>query len=315
MLAQILAMVAAARAELKPFAEESAPTVRGPVMEYLLGLFVMFIYMCRVPLSHCRVPHKFYHQLTQLGGAERLALLLAVAKFDKHRDGTISAEEREEFDRQAAKLCSEFVAGLPNLTVACSIIIGATHMHSMGRPRPWGAEGDFADNYGLGSAQMLLWLAYGTNVVLQTTAVTVMVNAYWYRLLMTTYTTRPAERICFLLRSNAIGLIANLTALLFFSILMLVGFAGMLNQGVEGWLAVGALPVGTTVVAYTLMGSITQAHRRMHAEARRVLRNSVDTPDRGSQIWSTQRATVHPAYDSASDAVTDPCPVLSCPEA
>ena len=346
-------MVAVARAELKPFAEVEVPRMRGPVTEYFLGMMVLMIYIFRPVLTCVRIPNKFYHQLTQMGNVDRLALLLWIANFDEHRDGVISEAERKEFDKRAEKICADFVASLPNLTVAGSIIIGATHMHSMGRPAPWQFETDFAEEYGSGGAKALVWLAYGMNVFVEILAVTVMVvsrpapsnlhpasptasppaasrrpcsgsnrsrshaaswwlrhasrclaqNAYWFRLIVTLYTRSTAERLCFMLRSNAIGLIANLTAVLFFSILLLVGLAGLLNQGSEGWLAMMAPPLAMMMCTASLAPAILSSHRRMHAEARRVLSHSLTKRVRRASHTAVAVARLaRPSLDSLTGA-------------
>ena len=50
-------------------------------------------------------------------------------------------------------------------------------------------------------------------------------------MIITTYLASNAERVCFLLRSNAVGIVASLTGLLLILLLLLVSCGGLLAQG------------------------------------------------------------------------------------
>ena len=102
--------------------------------------------------------------------------------------GLIDAEERAAFVRASEKLVNDFIGSLPSLTIVSSLILGATHMHSVGRPVPWKADPtEFQAEHGEAAATTLLWVTYLTNVTAEAIAILVISSACWYRLVITMY--------------------------------------------------------------------------------------------------------------------------------
>ena len=275
----ILTMVGVARAELKAFAMAEQPPTCCGVREYLRNLGYLVVYVLRPFLKYVCLPD-FLHQSTQLGGPSRIHVLLTVANFDTNSDGAISTEERAAFHRLAEKIVNDFVSAQSSLSIVSTLLLSATLNLTIG---PWQAvtrepgqsfkayQGD-VDAY-----QPLMWVAFSLNIILLMLAALVMILSIWFRMIAAQWIPSPAGRVCFLLESNAMGVLGTLVAMMFCVLTPLVACGGLLAQNGFGWLAVVCCAATYHFTVVILMPHVVSCHRHMHTEARRLL--SVKKPD------------------------------------
>ena len=121
----------------------------------LFGAFIDFLIILRWapfagPLTQAVVKH---------GGAEQLRFLLCLAQFDKNGDGDINDEEWANYEKVSDALIADSVAMCGNTALVSSLLLGLTHLITMGRPIPYELSADSSVAFG----EWLLWTAYGFN--------------------------------------------------------------------------------------------------------------------------------------------------------
>ena len=125
-----------------------------------------------------------------------------------------------------------------------------------------------------GSADVLLWLTYCTNVVTEATAILIIAFSYWFRIIGTLFLATPYERVCFLMRSNAIGLISSLTAFMVLSLMALIGLGGLLAHNDMGFAAVAVFPANVILFNVCVHPSVVSSLRRMLVRAQRITKQA-----------------------------------------
>ena len=265
------------------FAMAEPPPACCGLCEYLRNLGYMLTYALRPFLKYVCLPD-FLHQTTQLGGPSRIHVLLTVANFDTNSDGAISTEERAAFHRLAEKMVNDFVSAQSSLSIVSTLLLSATLNLTIG---PWqGVQREPGQNFkayliklqgDVEAYQPLMWVAFSLNIIVLMLAALVMILSIWFRMMAAQWIPSPAGRVCFLLESNAMGVLSPLVAMIFCVLTLLVACGGLLAQDQFGWLAVVCCAATYHLTVVILMPHVVSCHRHMHTEARRIL--SVKKPD------------------------------------
>eukprot|EP00325_Prymnesiales_sp_UTEX-LB-985_P014610 CAMPEP_0174759662 /NCGR_PEP_ID=MMETSP1094-20130205/108383_1 /TAXON_ID=156173 /ORGANISM="Chrysochromulina brevifilum, Strain UTEX LB 985" /LENGTH=457 /DNA_ID=CAMNT_0015965599 /DNA_START=208 /DNA_END=1584 /DNA_ORIENTATION=+ len=93
------------------------------------------------------------------GGPEQLRFLLCLAQFDQNGDGNIDDAEWANYERLSDALIADSVAMCGNTALVSSMLLGLTHLITIGRPIPYDLSDASATIFG----DWLLWAAYGLN--------------------------------------------------------------------------------------------------------------------------------------------------------
>ena len=126
-----------------------------------------------------------------------------------------------------------------------------------------------------------MWVAFSLNIIVLMLAALVMILSIWFRMMAAQWIPSPAGRVCFLLESNAMGVLSTLVAMIFCVLTPLVACGGLLAQDQFGWLAVVCCAATYHFTVVILMPHVVSCHRHMHTEAGRIL--SVKKPDAQDQ--------------------------------
>ena len=124
----------------------------------LFGSFIDFCILFRRapftgPLTRAVVKH---------GGPEQLRFLLCLAQFDKDGDGDIDDAEWDNYEKLSDALIADSVAMCGNTALVSSLLLGLTHLITMGRPIPYELSEASALAFGA-HADSILWGAYAFN--------------------------------------------------------------------------------------------------------------------------------------------------------
>ena len=143
-----------ARKVLEEFASISRPKYSA-VYASVFGSFIDFFVMLRWPVGNTLT-----RALVRLGGPEQLRFLFCVATFDANHDGRIDDEEWARYEKLGDMLISDSVAMCGNMGIVGALLLGQTHLVSLGRPIPYELSEESAEAFD----EWVLWLAYAFNV-------------------------------------------------------------------------------------------------------------------------------------------------------
>ena len=76
----------------------------------------------------------FSRAIVELGGLERVYLLITIAKFDVNHDGGISQQEFESARITGEKCVSNAVTGCANFAIISALLFSGAHALAIGRP-------------------------------------------------------------------------------------------------------------------------------------------------------------------------------------
>lgn len=185
-----------ARKVLQEFASIPRP-IYQPIDAVLYGTFIdwLVLFRCPVgpPLTRAIVKH---------GGAEQLRFLFCVATFDKDRNGKIDDDEWDSYERIGDGLIADSTSMCGNLAVVGALLLGLTHLVTIGRPTPYVIATDTADAFG---GDYMLWVAYSLNTCSECGAFFTLCMAVLTRISLTNVLPSRELKIDFLRGTNALG--------------------------------------------------------------------------------------------------------------
>lgn len=171
--------------------------------------------------------------IIRLGGPEQLRFLFCVATFDANRDGKIDDEEWARYEKLGDMLISDSVQMCGNIGIVGALLLGQTHLITMGRPVPFELSVESADEYG----EWLLWLAYSFNAASECAAFFTVCIAVITRNNLTNILPTRELKIDMLRSSNALG-IMGVSLMLTLWFFLLSSISGTLvaspDEGVVG---------------------------------------------------------------------------------
>ena len=119
----------------------------------------------------------FSRSIVELGGLERVYLLTMIAKFDVNRDGGISRSEFETARVAGEKCVSNAVTGCANFAIISALLFSGAHALTIGRPKPFEPDADSVDAFGEEVTTVVIWCAYGLNVLAQSLALGIIITS------------------------------------------------------------------------------------------------------------------------------------------
>jgi len=128
----------------------------------LYGSFIDFAVMLRCT----SLGSSLIRTVVRHGGPEQIRFLLRLAQFDSDSNGTIDDAEWDEYKKVANILVADCVAMCNNTAVIGALLLGLTHLITVGRPIPYTISEESAEVFG----PWLLWLAYTCNAVAECSA-------------------------------------------------------------------------------------------------------------------------------------------------
>lgn len=180
-LKEVMFAAVSAAQELQAFADAEPP--RATVFRALkYGLCVYNVRFVMAWLPFTMTP--FTREVVRIGGAERVYLLVTMARFDINRDGQISHEEYAMSRIAGEKCVSNAIAGCANFAIISALLFGASHALTMGRPKPFAPDPKTIEEYGEDATTVAIWFAYGLNVIAQSLALGIIVTSIYIRQLL-----------------------------------------------------------------------------------------------------------------------------------
>mmetsp|Transcript_19702 Transcript_19702/g.40161 ORF Transcript_19702/g.40161 Transcript_19702/m.40161 type:complete len:423 (-) Transcript_19702:14-1282(-) len=157
------------------------------------------------------------------GGPEQLRFLLCLAQFDQNGDGNIDDAEWANYERLSDALIADSVAMCGNTALVSSMLLGLTHLITIGRPIPYDLSDASATIFG----DWLLWAAYGLNTGAESAAFFTLFIAVITRNNLTNVLPTRELKIDLLRTTNALGFmgVSLISTLWFF---LLAGILGTL---------------------------------------------------------------------------------------
>ena len=119
----------------------------------------------------------FSRSIVELGGLERVYLLIMIAKFDVNRDGGISRTEFETARVAGEKCVSNAVTGCANFAIISALLFSGAHALTIGRPKPFAPDASSVDAFGEEVTTVVIWCAYGLNVLAQSLALGIIITS------------------------------------------------------------------------------------------------------------------------------------------
>lgn len=162
-------MARLARQELLVYAQTDPPRHIGPLYEAVSTMAYannwLLSYLCCIPDTW------FLKAMANMGGPERIDILLLVASLDEDGNGVVSEDELAWFTAKSKEQLGQFMTLLPSMAVVSTLVLGLTHAQSIGRPKPWTVAAASEEALGELPSFTLLVVSYSLNLLCELIAV------------------------------------------------------------------------------------------------------------------------------------------------
>ena len=218
------------------------------------GIFCGFYLPGGVPL--CPNSTNVVTQMQSLGGLADVRFLLSVASLvveevDGH--GEVDMIEWETYENEGEQYLQGVRTLCDNAAVVCSIMLGLTHLVTIGRPvrfevsSLWATEA--AGQAWMGEAQQaLLWLAYGCNVLSELAALGTLVLAVSCRSILLTMLPSLEQKIEWIAMIRPIRMQTHGISLVFSSFSVSIALCALVSSPTFGWVAVAMVMISSWIV-------------------------------------------------------------------
>lgn len=167
------------------------------------------------------------------------------------------------------------------------LLIGATHMQTIGRPAPWSPPAAFIDMYGQTAADGMLVTAYVLNAFLETMCIATLLCCIFLRFLITNALTTLDSKIVFMVGGNVLANTVAIAVYCVFCLVILMCVAAVLSQPRWGWIVVGLFPVFNFLLMRLIARWFCEVVKRQHDEAVAIV---FDAPSKATSVISHQEA-------------------------
>lgn len=181
------------------------------------------------------IENEFTRCIISCGGAEQMRFLLALAQFDVDGNGQIDESEWSTYERLANQLIDDSVTLCGNLALVGTLVLGLTHLVTIGRPTPLAVSDESAAFFGATASAWLLSLAYLFSVVCECCAFFVLCCAIITRNCLTNVLPTREVKIDMLRTTNALGMQGVVTVVTLWSFLAANFFAVLVASPTNGW--------------------------------------------------------------------------------
>lgn len=271
-LSEVVDASTAARAELLPFVSTPLPTTVGLLQAFQFGLATFNLrfvfYLC--PFLK-RFLKPFTREMINLGGLERVQLLIVISRFDIDGDGDIDEQEFEISRKEGEKAIANAIAGCQNFAIISALLFGATHLANIGRPVPFKADPASVDEFGEDKMDIVLWVIYCLNVLAETLALSIMITSIFIRQLVSNALPSVISKLAFLSETNILSNMATLVTWELASIVWVVTLTGFTAVPTHGFASAGVFPVLATLVIPAVYPAFFKTAVRLHLEAQAML--------------------------------------------
>ena len=175
----------------------------------------------------------FSRAIVELGGLERVYLLITIAKFDVNHDGGISQQEFESARITGEKCVSNAVTGCANFAIISALLFSGAHALTIGRPKPFAPDPSSVEAFGEDVTTVVIWCAYGLNVLAQSLALGIIITSIFMRQLLCNTLPSMISKLVFLLDTNCLSNLAMASIWLVLCLLGVVVLGGFLSEPVR----------------------------------------------------------------------------------
>jgi len=250
---------------------EEVAQCEPPEEGVLANLAVMAMICPGASLLRCCMP-PFWGAMVTLGGLERGSVLLLMARIDANHSSTLDDAEVEEFEKAGNKLCSSVADTLGSLSIVGTLLFGATHLATIGRPVPWRPTEEAIEAFGREVAARLMGAAYITNVLVEGGALALVIVCIWYKIVLTTVLPSLESKLSALINYNMLNRVMTLIALTATVLLfVLVPLGGILSSPRWGFATLGVAPLTFAMIVWMVAPVYVRACIRLHHESKTYL--------------------------------------------
>ena len=181
---------------------------------------------------------EFVRCVVSCGGAEQMRFLLALAQFDRDGNGTIDDDEWVQYQKLADRLIEDSVTLCGNLALVSTLLLGVTHLVTIGRPQPFVLSDASLEAFGERNGSVLLGTAYFATVLCECCSLFVLCCALITRNCLTNILPTREVKIDMLRTTNALGMQAVITQLMLWSFLIANLLCVLVASPTHGWIGV-----------------------------------------------------------------------------
>jgi len=271
-LSEVVEASTAARRELLPFVSSELPTSVSLINAFQFGLATFnlrFVFFLCPFLKRFLKP--FTREMINLGGLERVQLLIVISRFDIDGDGDIDEQEFEISRKEGEKAITNAIAGCQNFAIISALLFGATHLANIGRPVPFKADPASVDEFGEAEMDIVLWVIYCLNVLAETLALSIMITSIFIRQLVSNALPSVISKLAFLSETNILSNMATLVTWMLAAIVWVVTLAGFTAVPTHGFASAGVFPVLAMLVIPAVYPAFFKTAVRLHLEAQAML--------------------------------------------
>ena len=251
-----------ARTVLEEFAAISRPKykVRDAM---LFGTFIDFFMLLRIPIGNTLTRALIRH-----GGPEQLRFLFCVATFDSDHNGYIDDKEWALYEKVGDALIADSVAMCANMGIVGALLLGLTHLVTIGRPLPFELSEPSAAFF---DSRWLVWVSYTFNAASEAAAFFTLAIAVITRNNLTNVLPTRELKIDMLRSSNALGIMGVGLMLTLWCFILSTAFGTLVASPKEGFVGTG-LFAGCTLMCIWFVAPIRyMAVLLLHEEVKRFL--------------------------------------------
>ena len=228
----------------------------------LFGTFIDVFVLLRLPVGG-----PLTRAIIRHGGPEQLRFLFCVATFDANRDGEIDDQEWASYEKLGDLLISDSVAMCGNMGIVGALLLGLTHLITMGRPVPYVLSEGSEREFGSG----LLWVAYAFNAASECGAFFTLCLAVITRNNLTNILPTRELKVDMLRSTNALGVMGVSLMITLWFFLLSTGVGTLVASPKEGFIAAGCVLLCTLAFVYYVAPIRFMAVLLLHEEVKRFM--------------------------------------------
>mmetsp|Transcript_14278 Transcript_14278/g.27862 ORF Transcript_14278/g.27862 Transcript_14278/m.27862 type:complete len:444 (+) Transcript_14278:420-1751(+) len=231
---------------------------------------------------------KLLGSVVRMGGPAQIRFLLSVAESDANGDGEIDDYEWQLHESQGEQKLNGLRALSDTTSVVCTLMLGLTHLVTIGRPVPYELSPRTEETFGFTIGQALVWTAYGCNVLSEVSALMTLIVCFSTRYFLLMVLPTLESKIEWVQRTRPI---IKMTygyscSVWFFSLSLM--FGGIVASPDFGFLAVGIMAILAWAAACVHSQMYLQATFLLVEEVKNVLhpmRSRILYVEEGSTGW------------------------------
>lgn len=260
-----------ASSELRRFAE--LPFPRGsPVRVNLVHLAAVLV----SPIHRFVPMNAFWTTYNHLGLTWRISMLLIVCRADVGCDGDVESVTglSGHLETCSNKLVQEASNILGTIQIVATLLIGSTHLTTIGRPKSWAQTIDpqSIDAFGSDGCDYLLFMAYVCNVMAEALALALLLLCIMFRFALGFALTSLHGKLCFLVGKYDPVYYVMYSMLLLLTVFSFIPvFGGILSSPTWGFAAL-SVPFCFTASLYFCTSLMTFELKELHVESRKLFR-------------------------------------------